>query len=90
MCTDYFQSVCLICSSQLPKPGGDIGIPTLYLASHPLTNLSINAGHTESARRHGCASEEQILRWAQMLMDLQTTERIEAKRRETKGGFFSR
>ena len=74
----------------MPKPEGDIGTPTIYLASHLLTNLFINAGHTEIARRHGCASEGQIFRWAQMLMEMQTTERIEAKRRETKGGFFSR
>ena len=74
----------------MPKTEGDIGTPKLYFASHPLTILFINAGHTEIARRHGCASEGQIFHWAQMLMELQTTERIEAKRRETKGGFFSR
>ena len=44
----------------MPKPEGDIGTQTLYLASHLLTNLFINAGHTEIARRHGCASEGQI------------------------------
>ena len=57
------------------------------LRIHWLTNMSVNAGHTEIARRHGCASQRQVFRWARMLMIVQTTERNEAKRKESKGLF---
>lgn len=73
---------------ELQDQGGIRSLP-FDLQTHWLTNTSINAGHTEIARSHGCASEKQTFGWAQMLMAIQTTERNEAKRRESKG-FFSK